>query len=95
MEIGIRKVLGASVSNIVQLLSNDFIKLVVIAFVLAGPVAWYCVQYWLQGYAYRVDVSAWMFGIAGVVAFLIAIVTVSSQALRAALRNPVDSLKTE
>jgi putative ABC transport system permease protein len=94
-EIGIRKVLGATVTNIVALLSHDFVKLVVIAFILGAPVAWYCVQYWLQGYAYRVDVSAWMFGAAGATAFLIAFVTVSSQALRAAVRNPVESLKSE
>lgn len=94
-EIGIRKVLGATVSNIVQLLSYDFIKLVLIAFLLAVPATWYGMQHWLEGYAYRVNVSLWMIGVAGATSLLIAIFTVSSQALRAALKNPVESLKTE
>ncbi|MBA4054323.1 MAG: hypothetical protein C0490_06400 [Marivirga sp.] len=94
-EIGIRKVLGASVSNIIQLLSHDFIKLVMIAFILAVPVAWYSMQLWLQGYAYRIYISAGMIVTAGIAALLVAGLTVSLQALKTALRNPVESLKAE
>ena len=94
-EIGVRKVLGASVSNIVMLLSKDFIKLVVIAFVIASPVAWFAMYKWLQGFAYRVPISWWMFALAGLLAISIALVTVSVQAIRAAIANPVKSLRTE
>jgi putative ABC transport system permease protein len=94
-EIGIRKVLGASVSQIVALLSKDFIKLVFIAFVIALPVAWYAMNQWLQDFAYRIDISWWIFALAGILALLIALLTVSFQAIRAALANPVKSLRTE
>ncbi len=94
-EIGIRKVLGASVSGIVQLLSKDFLKLVIISFVIATPIAWWAMNKWLQGFNYRVDISWWMFVLAGLIAILIAIFTVSFQAIKAAVANPTKSLKTE
>ena len=95
-EIGIRKVLGASVSGIVGLLSKDFLILVGIAFVIATPIAWYFMSHWwLQSFAYRIPLSWWMFALAGVLAVLVALITVSSQAIRAALMNPVKSLKSE
>jgi len=94
-EIGIRKVLGASVSGIVGLLSKDFLVLVGISFVIATPIAWYFMSRWLQAFAYRIPLSWWMFGLAGATAVLIALLTVSSQAIKAALMNPVKSLKTE
>lgn len=94
-EIGIRKVLGASVSGIVSLLSKDFLQLVLIAIVIASPLAWYCMDQWLAGFAYRVEMSAWMFVAAGVVAVLIAFLTISFQSIKAALANPVKSLKSE
>ncbi len=94
-EIGIRKVLGANVGGIVQLLSKDFIKLVAIAFVIAAPLAWYCMTQWLKDFAYRIDISWWIFLLAGVLAIVIAIATVSFQAIKAALMNPVKSLRTE
>jgi len=94
-EIGIRKVLGASVSGLVKLLSKDFLKLVGISILIAIPIAWYGMDNWLQDYAYRIEIDWWIFVIAGVVAILIALVTVSFQAIKAALANPVDSLKTE
>ena len=94
-EIGIRKVLGSSVSGIVQLLSKDFLKLVIISFIIATPIAWYGMSKWLQGFSYRVGLSWWMFALAGVIAVIIALVTVSSQAIKAALMNPVKALKSE
>jgi len=94
-EIGVRKVLGASVSNIVMLLSKDFIKLVFIAFLIASPVAWYIMNSWLSDFAYRINISAWIFIIAGVLAVLIALATISFQAVKAAIANPVKSLRTE
>jgi len=94
-EIGIRKVLGSSVKDIVQLLSKDFLKLVVISFVIASPLAWYGMNKWLQDYAYRIDIGFWVFVIAGSAAFAIAFLTVSLQAVKAALANPVKSLRTE
>ncbi len=94
-EIGIRKVLGASVSGIVRLLSNDFIKLVLIATVIASPIAWWMMNTWLENFAYRIDIEWWMFGSAGLVAVVIALLTVSWQAIRAAVANPVDSLRDE
>jgi putative ABC transport system permease protein len=94
-EIGVRKVLGASVGNIVLLLSGDFIRLVIIAIVIASPLAWFIMHRWLQDFAYRVDVSWWVFAIAGVLAVAIALVTISFQAIRAALANPVRSLRSE
>jgi putative ABC transport system permease protein len=94
-EIGIRKVLGASVQGIVQLLSIDFLKLVAISFVFAAPAAWYFMNRWLQDFAYRINISWWVFAVAGVLAIVIALVTVSYQAIKAALANPVQSLRTE
>jgi putative ABC transport system permease protein len=94
-EIGIRKVLGAKVGGIVALLGRDFVKLVAIAAVIAFPVAWLGMNYWLQGFAYRVGISWWIFAIAGLAAVLIALVTVSLQTIRAALANPIRSLRSE
>lgn len=94
-EIGVRKVLGASVAGIVSLLSKDFLKLVVMAIVLASPVAWYIMKQWLQGFAYQIDIEWWMFALAGVIAVLIAIFTISFQSIRAAMVNPVRSLRSE
>jgi putative ABC transport system permease protein len=94
-EIGVRKVLGASVSNIVMLLSKDFIKLVIIAIVIAVPVAWYIMHNWLQDFAYRINMSGWTFAIAGLLAVLIALATISFQAIRAAVANPVAALRSE
>ncbi|MGN8067548.1 ABC transporter permease [Mucilaginibacter sp. SG564] len=94
-EIGIRKVLGASVSGIVALLSKDFLKLVVVALVIATPIAWWGMSKWLQAFVYRINISWWMFALAGSLAVLIALFTVSFQAVKAALMNPVKSLKSE
>jgi putative ABC transport system permease protein len=94
-EIGIRKVLGASVSGIVGLLSKDFLTLVVISFIIATPIAWWGMHKWLQVFAYRIDLSWWMFALAGLIAVFIALFTVSFQAIKAAFSNPVKSLKTE
>jgi ABC-type antimicrobial peptide transport system permease subunit len=94
-EIGVRKVLGASVTNITALLSKDFLKLVIISFVIAAPLAWWAMYSWLQNYPYRTDIPAWAFAAAGMISILISLVTVSSQAIKAALRNPVQSLRTE
>jgi putative ABC transport system permease protein len=94
-EIGIRKVLGASVSTIVALLSKDFLKLVGFAAMLAFPVAWYFMRNWLQDFAYRISMPWWVFIVAGVAAALIALITISFQAIKAALKNPVTSLRTE
>jgi putative ABC transport system permease protein len=94
-EIGIRKVLGASVSNLVGLLSKEFIKLVLISLVIASPIAWFAMNKWLQDFAYRTSIGWWVFVVTGVVALTIAIVTVSFQAIRAALTNPVKNLRTE
>jgi len=94
-EIGIRKVLGASVVGIVQLLSKDFLKLVLLAIVIASPLAWWAMQKWLQGFAYRVDIHWWVFVSAGVTAILIALITLSFQAIKAAVANPVKSLRNE
>ncbi len=94
-EIGIRKVLGASVSRITVLLSKDFIALVTIAILIASPLAWWAANKWLQDFAYRIDISWWMFVLAGIIAISIALITVSFQAIKAALANPVNSLRSE
>ena len=94
-EIGIRKVLGATVGNIVAMLSKDFLKLVIIAALIAFPVAWWGMNKWLQDFAYRINISWWIFIIAGVAALLIALITVSFKAIKAAIANPVNNLRTE
>jgi len=94
-EIGVRKVLGASVTSIVALLSKDFLKLVLIAIVIASPVAWWAMNRWLQGFAYKVDIEWWMFVGAGLLAVGIALLTVSFQSVKAALMNSVKSLRSE
>ena len=94
-EIGVRKVLGASVSGIVGLLASDFIRLVFIAIVIAVPVAWYAMNKWLQDYAYRITISWWVFVLAGFIAALVAFITISIQSIKAALANPVKSLRSE
>ncbi len=94
-EIGIRKVMGASVGGIVNLLSKDFLILVLISFVLAAPIAWYSMHNWLKDFAYRIPINWWVFALAGIIAVVIALATISFQAIRAALANPVKSLRTE
>ncbi|WP_460637317.1 ABC transporter permease [Larkinella harenae] len=94
-EIGIRKVLGASVTNIVLMLSRDFLKLVLVAIVLASPLAWWAMNQWLQDFAYRIDIVWWVFAVAALIAIGIAFLTVSFQSLKAALMNPVRSLRSE
>jgi putative ABC transport system permease protein len=94
-EIGIRKVLGASVTNIVTLLSKDLMKLVLVATAIASPLAWYGMSKWLQSFAYRVDIQWWVFAIAGIAAILIAFITVGTQSVKAATTNPAKSLKSE
>lgn len=94
-EIGVRKVLGASVGSIVTLLSGDFMKLVLVSLVIATPLTWYVMSKWLQDFAYSISIEWWMFVLAGILAVVIALITVSSQAIRAALSNPVKSLKSE
>jgi putative ABC transport system permease protein len=94
-EIGIRLVMGASLKNIFNLLTADFIKLVVISIVIAVPLAWYGMQEWLKDFVYRIDIAWQVFVVAGSVALLIALFTISFQAIKAALTNPVNSLKSE
>ncbi len=94
-EIGVRKVLGATVSEIVALLSKDFLKLVILSLVLASPIAWYFMSNWLNDFAYRINLSIWIFLLAGSMAILIAFITISFQSVKAAIANPVDSLRTE
>lgn len=94
-EIGVRKVLGASVSSITTLLSKDFLKLVGISLFIAIPISWYTMNQWLQDFAYRIELSWWVFGLAGLLALAIAFFTVSYQAIKAARSNPVKSLRTE
>ena len=94
-EIGIRKVLGASIADITTLLSKDFITLVLVAILVASPIAWWAMNKWLQGFAYRTEISWWVFLVAGVAALAVALLTVSFQSIRAALMNPVKSLKAE
>ncbi len=94
-EIGIRKVLGASVAGIVKLISKDFLKLVIIAIVIATPIAWWAMNKWLQGFEYRINISWWVFILAGLTSVCIALLTISYQAIKAAIANPVKSLRTE
>ncbi len=94
-EIGVRKVLGASVTRLVGLLAQDFIKLVLIAILIATPIAWFAMHSWLQAFAYRIDLSWWVFIVAGLLAVIIAFATMSFQTVKAALTNPVKSLRSE
>jgi ABC-type antimicrobial peptide transport system permease subunit len=94
-EIGIRKVLGASISGIVQLITIDFLKLVFLAIIIAIPVSWWAVNSWLDDFAYRINVHWWVFGMAGLAALLISLVTISFQAIKAAISNPVNSIRAE
>ena len=94
-EIGIRKVLGASIVSVFTLLSKEFLQLVLIALVIASPLAWFAMNKWLQDFAYRINIQWWVFLFAGIIALLIALLTVSVQALKAAIANPVKSLRTE
>lgn len=94
-EIGVRKVLGASITQITSLLSKDFLLLVLVAFVIATPVAWYFLEQWLQDFPYRISITWWIFPLAGIVVLLIALITISVQTIRASLANPVKSLRTE
>ena len=94
-EIGVRKVLGASVTSIIGLLSKDFLKLVLIAICIASPLAWYAMNQWLKDFAYKIDIEWWMFALAGLLAIGIALLTVSFQSIKAALMNPVKSLRSE
>jgi putative ABC transport system permease protein len=94
-EIGIRKVLGASMNSIISLFSKDFLNLILIAFLIAAPVAWYSMNHWLQDFAYKIDISWWIFALAAGVAIFITGITISYQAVKAAIANPVKSLRTE
>ncbi len=94
-EIGIRKVIGAKVSDIVTMISKDIIKLVVLASIIATPLSWLAMDKWLQNFAYRINISLWIFFFSGIIALLIAILTISYQTVKAALANPVKSLRTE
>jgi putative ABC transport system permease protein len=94
-EIGIRKVLGASITNITTMLSKDFLKLVFIASLIAFPIAWYIMNKWLEDFAFRIDISWWIFAIATFTSLTIALITVGFQAIKAAITNPVKNLRTE
>jgi putative ABC transport system permease protein len=94
-EIGIRKVLGASLTNVASLLSKDFLKLVIIALFIASPLAWYFMHNWLQDFAYRINIAWYVFVATGIAAVLIALLTISFQAIKTAIANPVKSLRTE
>jgi putative ABC transport system permease protein len=94
-EIGIRKVLGASVSGITAMLSKDFVKLVIISIIIASPLAYWAMTKWLQDFAYRISISWWMMAVAGLSAIIIALLTISFQSIKAALMNPVKTLRNE
>ncbi len=94
-EIGVRKVLGASVSSITVLLTKDFLKLVLISFLIASPIAWWFLRQWLENYAYKIDLGVWFFVAAGLLAMVIAVLTVGTRTIKAAMQNPVKSLRTE
>jgi putative ABC transport system permease protein len=94
-EVGIRKVLGAGLTGLVYLLAKDFLKLVGIAFIIATPVAWWTMNTWLEGFAYRIHLNWWMFALAGAIAMIVAMCTVSLQAVKGAIANPLKNLKTE
>ena len=94
-EIGIRKVLGASVSNIVVLISKDYLWLILTALLIASPIAWFAMNKWLMDFAYRISIQWWVFVMAGVIALVIAFATISFQSIKAAIANPVKSLRSE
>jgi ABC-type antimicrobial peptide transport system permease subunit len=94
-EIGIRKVLGASVEQLLMLISKEFLKLVAIAFIIAVPLTWWLMHNWLQNYTFRVDISIWLFGTVGIVVLLLTLIVVSLNTIGTALANPVKSLRTE
>ena len=94
-EIGIRKALGASPGNIVMLLSSEFVKLVVVAFILAAPLAWLAMDKWLSDFAFRTEIAWWIFAVAGLFSLVLALLTVSFQSIRAAMADPVKSLRAE
>ena len=94
-EIGIRKINGAKVSEVMSMLNRDFVKWIVIAFVIATPVAWYAMSKWLESFAYKTTLSWWIFALAGLLALVVALLTVSWQSWKAATRNPVDALRYE
>jgi putative ABC transport system permease protein len=94
-EIGIRKILGANLSSITSLLSVDFLKLVLLSTLIASPIAWWAMHGWLEHFAYRISIQWWMFGAAGLLAVVIALLTISYHAVKAAIANPVKSLRSE
>jgi putative ABC transport system permease protein len=94
-EISIRKIVGASAANITSMISRDFVILVVVSFIIASPIAWYFMNKWLEDFAYHIAIKWWMFALAGVISVTIALLTVSFQSIKAALTNPIKSLKTE
>jgi len=94
-EIGIRKVLGAAFFDIISLLSKDFVRLIFLSICIASPIAWWAMNKWLQGYAYRIDIAWWMFALVGLISLLIALATVSFQAIKSAIANPIKSLRVE
>ncbi len=94
-EIGVRKVLGASVTQIVSLLSKEFVLLVILAFVIASPLAWWAIRDWLNDFTYRTDISWWIFALSGLLMIAGALVTLSFQTIRSAMSNPVESLRSE
>ncbi|MEJ0058012.1 MAG: FtsX-like permease family protein [Bacteroidota bacterium] len=94
-EIGVRKVMGASAAQIVQLMSKEFVKLVIIAFAISVPLAWYSMDKWLDGFAYKIEIDVLIFVYAGAAALIIALLTVSFESMKAAMSNPVESLRNE
>jgi len=94
-EIGVRKVLGASVMNITSLLSKDFLLLVLIAVLISTPLAWFVMNKWLQSFPYRIEIKLWMFAVVALIALVIALLTISVNTVKAAMQNPVKSLRTE
>jgi putative ABC transport system permease protein len=94
-EIGIRKVLGASVAGIAALMAGDFVKLVLVAVVIASPIAYYAMNSWMQSFNYRINIGGWIFLVSGLIAVVIALMTVGYQAIRSALANPVNSLRSD
>jgi ABC-type antimicrobial peptide transport system permease subunit len=94
-EIGVRKVLGASVASITTMLSTDFLKLVLVGNLIAWPLAWYAMSKWLENFAYSIDINLWIFLLAGIAAVAVALFTVSFQSVKAALANPIKSLRSE